>query len=222
MNKVSYVILACNPDKGMKSYGSKCLMVFNNKKLLNYQIETIHNFNKNNNEYEIIVVSSFDTAKLQRVFANVKIIDSTEQNPIYAACLSAKYPNLLFIDYGCVFNKATLGSIIFDKPSILCSQNNKCNTLDVGCIVNKKDSSLINIFLDLPENKFCNMFFIKQQEANKIITINKYRTKNLLYFETINMLLNDQSSFMISYTSKNNFIFFNNMRQKNAINKFIK
>ena len=37
MTGITYAIIACYIDKGMKSKGSKCLMEFNKKKLLDYQ-----------------------------------------------------------------------------------------------------------------------------------------------------------------------------------------
>lgn len=221
MNKVSYVILACYPDKGMKTHGSKSLMLFNNKKLLDHQINTIQSFNKNNKDYEIIIVSSFDTLKLQKSFNNIKVIDCIEYNPVYTGCINSKYKNLLYIDYGCVFNQRTLNSIKFNHSSVLCYSNNKKSPLDIGCI-SDEFSNLVNMFFDLPNNKFCNIFYINEHSSNKIRSNSKYNTKNLLYFEIINMLIAADEIFKISTTNHNDFIYFNKMRQKNAISKFYK
>lgn len=221
MNNISYIILACYPDKGMKSRGSKSLMMFNNKKLLDHQIKAINKFNKKNTSYEIIVISSFDTIKLQKNFHKIKVINCLEHNPIYTGCLEAKYKNIVFIDYGCVFNEKTLSAIKFDNSSVLCLSSSKDSGIDVGCI-SDQSSNLINMFFDLPNNKFCNIFYINEYSTNKIICDTKYRIKNLLYFEIINMLISTNEIFKISNINTNNFIYFNNMRQKNAITKFYK
>lgn len=221
MNNISYIILACYPDKGMKSHGSKSLMIFNNQKLLDHQIKAIHNFNKKNTSYEIIVISSFDTIKIQKNFHKIKVVNCLEHNPIYTGCLQAKYKKIVFIDYGCVFNEKTLSSIKFDNSSILCLPSTKDSAIDVGC-VSDQSSNLINMFFDLPNNKFCNIFYINEYGTNKIISDIKYSIKNLLYFEIINMLVSTNEIFKISNINSNNFIYFNNMRQKNAITKFYK
>lgn len=221
MNNVSYVIVACYPDKGMKSYGSKSLMTFNNDKLLNHQINTIHSFNKKNDNYEIVVISDFETAKLQKNFSHINIIGCIEHNPIYTACLNTKYSDIIFIDYGCVFNEKTLNNIKFGNSSILCSLNTKDLSLDIGCILDNS-SNIANMFFDLPNNKFCNIFYLNKNDTNKIVSNTMYSMKNLLYFEIINMLINNSSTFEIGYTNNTNFIYFNNMRQKNAISKFFR
>lgn len=222
MNNTCYAILACYPDKGMKSYGSKSLMTFNNTKLLDHQINTIKSFNKKNDNYEIIVISALDTTKLQKNFNQAKIINCNEYNPVYTAALSTNYENIVFIDYGCVFNEKTLSSIRYDTSSVLCSSNSKDSSLDIGCIVDNSSLKIMNMFFDLPDNKFCNIFHINKNDLVKITSNITYSIKNLLYFEIINMLINNDSIFEISYTTNNNFIYFNNMRQKNAISKFFK
>lgn len=221
MNKISYIILACYPDKGMKRHGSKSLMLFNNKKLLDHQINTIKKFNQHKDDYEIIVVSSFETSKLQKSFNNIKIVYGTDHNPIYTGCLNAKYNDIVYIDYGCVFNEKMLACIKFDYSSILCSSNNRDPGLDIGCI-SDESSNLINMFFDLPHNKFCNIFYIDENSTNQIKSNTKYSVKNLLYFEIINMLVSANNTFKISTTNHNNFIYFNKMRQTNAISKFYK
>lgn len=224
MNNVSYVILACYPDKGMKSYGSKSLMLFNSKRLLDYQINVINNINKYNKNYEIIIISSFETAKLQKIFSDVRVINCDNTNPVHLACNKSIYPNLLFIDYGCVFNEKVLLNMDKDNSSsVLCMNGSKgVSNLEIGCIIDQQTSDLINIFFDLPENKFCNIFYVVEKDKNKILEKKIYQTTNLLYFEIINILINDNTNFKVRYTNNNNYIYFNNMRQKNAINKFIK
>lgn len=219
MNEVSYIIIACYPDKGMKSYGNKSLMEFNKKKLLQYQIDSIRK-DKNSKSYEIIVISDFETLKLQKYFDNqVKIISLGSHNPIYTGCINSSYSHLVFIDYGCLFDNKILKHFICDS-AVLCAKPNKTNNLDIGCIVN--NSSVKHMFFDLPEHKFCNMFSLCANDKKKILQNPKLSYFNLLAFEMINALIESGSNFGTHNVNSDSFLYFNNMRQKNAANKFVK
>jgi hypothetical protein len=76
------------------------------------------------------------------------------------------------------------------------------------------------MFFDLPKNKFCNIFTINKEDNHKINNNKNFQKNNLLYFEFYNLLIKLESKISPVY-STNQFIYFNNMRQKNAINKFI-
>lgn len=214
MNDISYVIIACYPDKGMKSHGSKGLIKFENKSLLDHQISWIKKYSNQ----DIIIIADFDIQKLHKHFDNtVQVINSEQKNPIGVCCEKFDDKKLCFIDYGCIFDKKILSSLKCETSEIVCIKKNTKNTnLDVGCTIN--DGYIENMFLDLPNNKFCNIFTIAQNDA-KIIR-NTLKNNNLLYFEIINLLIDSGSKIKPVYLD--NFLYFNNMRQKNAINKFIK
>lgn len=221
MNSISYIILACYPDKGMKSYGSKGLMVFDHKKLFEYQISIIEQYNKNKN-YEIIILSNFDSHKIFKSMndaVNVVELDP-QKNPIHYGCQISKNSRVLFVDYGLIFNKKALSEIKFSNNSEILCGTNKSNSLDVGCVV--VENSVEHLFFGLDEHKFCNMFYICEQDYEKIIANSVNHAYNLLYFEIINNLISTGSRISARYTNNKNFVYFNNMRQKNGINKFIK
>ncbi len=214
MNDVYYIIIACYPDKGMKSYGSKGLIKFENKSLLDHQISWIKKYSKN----KIIIIADFDIQKLHKHFdSQIQIIDSEQKNPIGVCCRKFTDKKLCFIDYGCVFDKKVLCNLGCETSEIVCSKATTKNTnLDVGCTIN--NGYIENMFLDLPNNKFCNIFTISKNDSE---VISKCLTNNnLLYFEIINLLIDSGSKVKPVYLD--NFLYFNNMRQKNAINKFIK
>lgn len=219
MSSISYIIVACYPDKGMKSYGSKSLLEFNKKKLLQYQIDSIRQ-DQSSKPYEIIVISDFDTVKLQKYFDNqVKIIALESYNPIYTGSLHSKYQHLVFIDYGCLFDHKIL-RLLTKHSAVVCAKQNKTQNLDIGCIINEK--LVKHMFFDLPEHKFCNMFCLCETDKNKILQNPKLSYFNLLSFEIINTLIESGSCFDIHNINTESFLYFNNMRQKNAANKFVK
>lgn len=218
MTIATYVILACYPDKGMKSLGSKSLMMFHNKKLLDHQISWIKKATNANRE--IIIVCDFDYPKIYKLFnSRAKVIEVKEFNPVYTACVNSKNQNICFIDYGCMFTPDILKQLEDTQTSrIITMKNNK--DLDVGCICD--DNKIEHMFFDLPENKFCNIFYLKEKEIEAIKTYDFFKRKNLLYFEIINRLIENEYVINKKQVSLKDFIYFNNTRQKNGISKFIK
>lgn len=217
MSKTTYVIIACGIDKGMKSFGSKGLMTFHNKKLLDHQISWIKKKPKNT---EIIIVANFDYFRLKRSFGQtVKVVDSASYNPIYAGCNEARNGDICFIDYGCLFDPALIQKVDNFKNSTIITTD-KSADLNVGCIVHQ--DQIEHMFLDLPQDKFCNAFFLSENDTNKIKQEPFYQRHNLLYFEIINKLVDTGSVISRSKIDNKDFIYFNNMRQKNVISRFIK
>jgi hypothetical protein len=218
MDNITYVILACYADKGMKSLGSKGLMVFQNKKLLEHQISWIKKATKF--KHEIIIVCDFDYQKIHKSFhKDAIVIETKEFNPIYTACVSSKNSIICFIDYGCMFKSDILKKLEGTKTSKIVTMKSN-NDLDVGCICD--DDKVEHMFLDLPEDKFCNIFYLKEKEVDTIKNNSFFKRKNLLYFEIINKLIEYDFVFNKKQVSLKDFIYFNNTRQKNGISKFIK
>lgn len=225
MNNISYIIIACYIDKGMKSKGSKCLIEFNRTKLLDYQIDQIEKNHKNKNDYEIIVISDFEYIKILKQFSNKAKIVSYEQNknPIAQGCTIAKYKNIFFIDYGCVFINKSISKLDINQSFILSIKSNK-NTAkkEVGAIINDQNSLVEHMFFDLLDHYFTNIFFLIASDSQKIINDKHYHRFNLLYFEIINSLIASGSKIYNQNILNNEYIYFNNMDQKNGISKFIK
>lgn len=219
MHEISYIIVACYPDKGMKSCGSKSLLDFGKKKLLQYQLDAISK-NKLPNS-EILVISDCDTFKIRKLLQTQgKVIPLENYNPIYTGCLYAKYKNIVFIDYGCVFKSTIIKTKknIDDQSCVVCID--KQPKLDIGCIIDKNE--IQHIFYDLPNNKFAKIFYLCEQDKKKILLNKNLSYFNLLPFEIINSLIETGSVFTINNIRSEDFIYFNHMRQKNDVTKFIK
>lgn len=218
MHKTTYIILACNIDKGMKSFGSKGLMVFNSKKLIDHQISWIKKKKAKNSE--IIIVSNFDYYKLNKAFGGTaKVIDNQFYNPVYSGCSESTNADVCFIDYGCLFDPSLIEKVDNCTNSTIITTD-KSTDLTVGCITNK--DRIEHMFLDLPQDKFCNIFFLSGNDTEKIKNDPFYQRHNLLYFEIINRLVETGSPVSKLKIDSKDFVYFNNMRQKNAISRFIK
>lgn len=213
--KITYAIIACYPDRGMKSYGSKSLITFGKRKLIEYQLDIIK---KNTiDDYEIIVISNFDTVKLDKLFGStsIRIIPLKKYNPIQLACREANYDNIIFIDYGCLVNYKVLKKLA-GRSCVVCTNTN--SLLDIGCIIN--DTKVDHMFFDLPDHKFCKIFALSPKDKN-LVTNDTYNF-NLLPFEIINRLILRGSTFNFDIVKSEEFIYFTHMRQKSDVNKFIK
>lgn len=218
MKNITYVILACYTDKGMKSLGSKGLMIFQNKKLLEHQIAWIKKSTKL--QHEIVIVCDFEYQKIYKIFnSEARVVEIKQFNPIYTGCMNSQDHGICFIDYGCMFKPEILTKLEDAKTSKIFTLKDS-NDLDVGCICD--DDKIEHMYLDLPENKFCNMFYLKEQETKMIKNEDFFKRKNLLYFEIINKLIENNSIFNRQQVPLKDFIYFNNTRQKNGISKFIK
>jgi hypothetical protein len=225
MDGITYAIIACYIDKGMKSRGSKSLIEFNKQKLLDYQIQQIKSGHKSKIPYEIIIVTNFDSQKIEKIFARkIRVCELNKKiNPIIRACEFSKYKNIFFIDYGCVFNKSLIELTQKNiKSSYIITTNLKKTELDIGIIYDHKTKLVQHMFFDLPD-KFTNMFFLQESFINKLLSESLVHRHNLMYFEILNYLV-DQNCDIYNYRVAANsfFIYFNNMRQKNGISKFIK
>lgn len=218
MHKTTYIIIACNIDKGMKSFGSKGLMTFNNKKLIDHQISWIKK--KKAKSSEIIIVANFDYYRLNKAFGKIaRVVDNQSYNPIYSGCSESTNTDVCFIDYGCLFDPSLIQKVDNCANSTIITTD-KSADLTVGCITN--NDTIEHMFLDLPQDKFCNMFFLSGDDTQKIKNDTFYQRHNLLYFEIINRLVETGSTISRLKIDSKDFVYFNNMRQKNAISRFIK
>lgn len=210
-----FIIVACQPDKGMKSHGSKGMLSFNNKRLFDHQINWIKNISDNIN-----IIADFDFNKVSKLKSKVNVIDAEGYNPILKCCQKFNNKHLCFIDYGCVFSYNILNKLTFKNTEIICIQDaTPKNNLDIGCTIT--NDYIEYMFFDLPKNKFCNIVMIHKKDCEYINTNIDNMNNNLLSFEIINRIIQNGSVVKPVFI-RNNFLYFNNMRQKNAINRFIK
>jgi hypothetical protein len=224
MNNISYVIIACYPDKGMKSYGSQGLMVLDKKKLLDHQIAWISKLHSNkNHNYEIIIICDFDSSKVIKTYANnniIKIIENTNNNPVHVGALNAKFDQIVYIDYGCLFNPKILLDIDLSQSCVVCTNNAKQTNLEVG-LINNLDY-VEHMFFDLPNNKFCNIFYVSPRDRIQILNNANFHKLNLLYFEIINLLIHNGCNIKFIKINNKDFIFFNHIKQKTGATNFVK
>jgi hypothetical protein len=224
-NGITYAIMGCNIDKGMKSKGSKSLIEFNKKRLIDYQINQINLAHENKNiDYEIVIITNFEYSKIEKLYGNKLSVYEleTEKNVVIKGCEISKYKSIFFIDYGCVFESEAIIKTLEQVRSTVLGSKSLNNNLEMGISIDKSDS-IHSLFFDLSEKRFSNMFFLCEHHIKYLLNNKDLHRSNLMYFEIINTIIDDQAHKIYYQQIKNNlFIYFNNTRQKNGISKFIK
>jgi choline kinase len=199
-NPVSVVILSTLPDSGIKSLGSKSLLSFKNQYLIEYQINTIRSALKNI-DHEIIIMCGFDGNRVYKTLSpltkklNIKLIkENYDPNLNFGGSFlrsleHIRYDQVLSINYGNLFKKNVIQSLINNKiTTIGITKNHPFNdNIKLGCHI--QDNNVINIFYNLGNNKYLDINFW----SNDIIAyIKKYISfedhKNKFIFEIINLL----------------------------------
>lgn len=220
---ITYAILASNIDKGMKSKGSKGLIEINNKRIFEHQINNIISAQPSKHtDYEILIITSFEKEKIEKCVGNKAKVFSQKKskNTVACACEFSVYDNVFFIDYGCLYSTKFIQNFLnFTKPFIVISKNKK-NKLPIGIACEK--NYVENMFFDLSNNLFANMFLLNKNQKTIINNNKKLHRKNLLEFEIINSLIETGEKINYFQASNSDYIYFNNMRQKNEISKFLK
>jgi hypothetical protein len=221
--KTTFIILSFSQDKGMKSKGPKGLIEINNKKIFDYQIKSIFLSQKQlKEEYEILILTNFACDKIYKIMNEKAIIHciDEEKNPIAEGFSLASSNDVFFIDHGCVFSPEVIKKCMKNNLPTIISAKNK--NLDIGIVCEKFKKNVQHMFFDLSAKKFANMFYL-QKKQKKIIENNKnLQQKNLMYFEIINYLIEKKEVINEYVVDSGEFMYFNNMRQKNELSKFIK
>lgn len=197
---ISVIILATLPDHGIKSLGNKSLFRIKNKFLIDYQISFIKKILRGI-KHEILLLSSFETNKLQKNIKNnsVKIIDQSDiinlnfGGSLIEALEHIKYDNIIFLNYGLFIRKydRNIRKVITENHDGVIFTSKKStsnNNLNIGCLLDKE--KIQHIFFDIGEYKYLDFCFLNSSAVKHIRqTMNKNFYRNKFTFEIMNNLL---------------------------------
>lgn len=231
IDKISVVILSTLPDIGIKSLGTKSLIKINTKYLIDYQLECINKTFKNI-QHEILIGSYFDYSKTYKVLNNYKkynlrIIKQNIDNLNFGGAMidiinHTLYDNVLFINYGCWFDKESIKNLIGDgkHSGVGILKNKNIDNLPTSCLVT--NNIVENIFFDINEYKFTEFCFLnsiaKQFIINNIDPINNY---NKFMFEILNTIIENNIQINARFLDNKNFFFITNNKHFNKARKLI-
>lgn len=226
-NPVSVVILSTLPDSGIKSLGSKSLLSFKNQYLIEYQINTIRSALKNI-DHEIIIMCGFDGNRVYKTLShltkklNIKLIkENYDPNLNFGGSFLrsleyTRYNQVLSINYGNIFKKNVIQSLINNKTTTIgITKNHPFNdNIKLGCHI--QDNNVINIFYNLGNNKYLD---INYWTPKTIRYIKKHigfdDHKNKFMFELINLLHEHNFDFKYYENDPKDCIFIDSLKMLN-------
>lgn len=231
-NGISVVILSTLPDMGIKSLGTKSLIKIKNKYFIEYQIEAINRALKTI-DHEIVVASHFDYNKTHKFISsykkenNISVIKQAFDNINYGGAMldalsKTNFDNVLFLNYGCWFNKDTIKAMVANtsKNTLGVIKSKQIDNLSVSCLI--KDNTIENMFFDISDNKFTEMFFINQ-DTKKYILSNFLLEDNInkFIFEIINALIEKNIIFEPQPINAKDYVFLTSNRHFKRTRRFI-
>lgn len=230
MNKkqpISILILATLPDSGIKSLGSKSLLLYKNKYIIEYQLDTIKQSLKGI-EHDITIMSGFDSNRLYKTLdpiisgRNIKIIKQNSDGLNFCGSFiqgieHTKHDNIISINYGSVFKPSIISSLIQQRNTNLVGvskDHTVNNNLNTGCYF-EKNNEVLNIFFNLGEYKYLDMNYwssdtIRYIRSNHSRLNNNF--KNRFMFEIINYLIDNNHTFKAQHTKISDFVFVDSLK----------
>ena len=190
---VQVIILAAGAGARTRSYEPRCLLKYNGKTLLDYQLSAIQ---ANLFKYEVCIVGGIEANKIiKKLDKNVRFVENQKHDEtnsgesLRLAVNNSLLDNILFFHGDLIFHDKILSNINFDKSFILVDSSEKISEKEVGVtIVNNK---LTVMTYNLP-TKWCQIAYFNKNETEilrKLLTKQDFETKHLLTFEIINKML---------------------------------
>ncbi len=193
------IILAAGAGSRTKSYEPRCLLKYNNKVILDSQVEIIKNrFTKS----EITVVGGIEGYKIvKRLEKDMRFVenqiheDSNSGESLKLGINNSILDNILFLHGDLVFSESILNKIDMDKSCLLIDNSGKIEEKEVGVTV--VDGRATVLSYNLP-TKWCQIAYLSQNETNilrKLLVRTDFNTRYLLTFEIINKMIEFGASF---------------------------
>jgi hypothetical protein len=226
--KLSIIILATLPDNGIKSLGSKCLLPFKGRYLIEHQLDIIRSALKNT-YYDITIMSGFDSQRLCKSIQyycdkfDIKLIKQNNDSQLNFAgsflkgLNYAKYEDIVSINYGALFNKNIITNLVNNTHHNMVSitKNHSINeNIKIGCSLNT--TNIINIFYNLGNYKYLDINYWTPKTIRYIkkhIVFDDH--KNKFMFELINLLHEHNFDFKYYENDPKDCIFIDSLKMLN-------
>ena len=219
---ISVILLCDSPGYRMKSYGPASLILFNNKRLIDIQIEAIQKIFP---LYEIIVCVGFDSEKVCKYIRqkyrniNIRIVEnqifsnSNSSESTRIALNNISNDKILLCDGSLYFTPEVLAQIPYNISNIL--TENKNDNLEVGVNVNELNN--IEHFSFGASLSWSEIFFLHNYEYIECLRkILLSHDKNRFIFEALNDLINSKHN-LFNVTNKYPIHKINNLKIYNKL-----
>lgn len=196
---IQFIILAAGIGSRTKSYEPRCLLKYNQKIILENQIETIQSkFNK----AEISIVCGFDAQKIiKRVNKRARIVEnqnyenSNSGESLRLAINNSFLDNVIFMHGDLIVSEQLFEHIDLNQSCLLIDTNGKFDEKEVGVTVVNQVATVLSYNLPI---KWCQIAYLAEKEMNilrKLLLRNDINYKFMLTFEIINKIIELGGSF---------------------------
>ena len=196
---IQFIILSAGIGSRTRSYEPRCLLKYENKIIIENQIDTIQNkFNK----AEISIVCGFDTAKIikkvnkrARIIENQNYETSNNGESLRLGVNNSFLDNIIFMHGDLVVSEELFEHINLNQSCLLVDSANKFDEKEVGVTVVDKMATVLSYSLP---TKWCQIAYLAEKETNilrKLFLRQDINCKVMLTFEVINKIIELGGSF---------------------------
>lgn len=223
---INALIIIPEITKGMKSIGSKALLTIKkNKCVLDYQIESVKNIDKN---IKITIATGFESEKIIELLKSYENIDyiyddnyiKTNQAQSLKRYLekNININNLLLVSSGIIFKQPCITKSMLKEHSKIFLLNKQKENFTLGCATN---SDVEYVFYDLPE-LWSECLYLDTEALNWLKKfILSGNVEQMYLFELINELLNNKIIIQKQVINKKNIIKITNQKDLNKAKTFL-
>lgn len=188
----TFILLNAGQGRRTKNYGNKCLIKYQDKRIIDHQIETIKK------TYgplcDIIVVSGFMSNKLVRELDDVRIVENVNYDQYHIVesmrigINATLEGNIFFIHGDLVFTKSFISIPDHKKIYVPIDRKKRIGKDETGVVLSEKKGTISNFSYGIPD-KWCQIVFFPATEFQNIKTILNRTDKSLSSFEFLNCLI---------------------------------
>jgi len=193
------IILSAGIGSRTKSYEPRCLLKYNNKTILDNQLDIISEvFPKS----EVSVVGGFDINRIikkinkrARVVENQIYQDTNSGESLKLAVNNSLLDNILFLHGDLIISPEIFDGVDMRSSFLLTENKNKFEDKEVGITVVNGYASVLSY--NLP-TKWCQIAYLSATELDifkKLLARQDFNTKYLLTFEIINKIIENGGKF---------------------------
>jgi choline kinase len=188
----TFILLNAGQGRRTKNYGNKCLIEYQNKRIIDHQIDIIKKCYGNN--CDIIVVSGFMSNKLVKELPHVRIVENINYNKYHIVesmrlgINASLEGNIFFIHGDLVFTQSFISIPNYRKAYVPIDRRQRIGKDETGVVFSEKKGTVSNFAYGIPD-KWCQISFFPVTEFYNIKTVLNRIDKKFSSFEFLNLLI---------------------------------
>lgn len=200
----TFIILGAGTGRRMRNYGSKSLLRYKSKKVIEHQTSCIRSYSKSS---DIIFVTGFESDKIVKESPDCRLIENqlfettNTVESIRLAVNASLLSNIYLIHGDIIFSRTAISIPDRTKAFIGMNSNGKINPGKVG--ISHQDNKLLSLSYGLTD-KWSQITYIPAQYFSTLKSQVNKASKNLSTYELINILTESFDFYM--FENKKNSI----------------